>query len=371
VHKILLLLFLIPVPAKAFPEMVRHHYTHCTTCHVSPAGGGLMTTYGRSLSKELLSRWAYEGEENILHGAIKKEAILGWLNGSREHIGFNIGGDLRFLQRYTNSKTLEQARFFPMQRELEAAFRIYDITVVSTFGPQYHAQAPDDFDARRIYVMYQPIDGLSIRHGRFMPIFGIMAPDHYAAFKRGLRFDQGQERNTTELHYIRDNWDLTASYAESPQSLANNLKEKATSAQYNYTIADTYKIGVSYWNGDFETSKRSIFAVHSVLGFTPDWYLLSEVDYQVQALSDGPQKGLYYFGKLGWEFTRGVHLIVQLDGSQSNLVAKNSKTNAYGLGINFYPRPHFEVQSLWSRATIRAINNDEMDMAQLILHYYF
>ncbi len=38
-----------------FPEMVRHGYVNCVACHMSPDGGGVLTPYGRSLSKELLS----------------------------------------------------------------------------------------------------------------------------------------------------------------------------------------------------------------------------------------------------------------------------------------------------------------------------
>ena len=60
-------------PAWAFPEMIRHGYTSCMTCHVSPNGGGLMTPYGRSMSKEILSRHAYEGEERLFHGALDAE----------------------------------------------------------------------------------------------------------------------------------------------------------------------------------------------------------------------------------------------------------------------------------------------------------
>jgi hypothetical protein len=110
----------------AFPEMVRHGYINCTACHVSPAGGGLMSPYGRSMSKEILSRWSYEGEENLAHGAIKNEKINAWISGVEE-VGFNIGGDFRYIQLYRNSETLEQGKFFPMQRDVEMAFRFYKV----------------------------------------------------------------------------------------------------------------------------------------------------------------------------------------------------------------------------------------------------
>ena len=46
----------------AFPEMVRHNYSNCSSCHVSPSGGGVLTQYGRELSSAILSIWGAENE---------------------------------------------------------------------------------------------------------------------------------------------------------------------------------------------------------------------------------------------------------------------------------------------------------------------
>ncbi|RYZ63714.1 MAG: hypothetical protein EOP05_23120, partial [Proteobacteria bacterium] len=48
--------------AEAYPDLIRHNYVNCTTCHVSPTGGGAMTEYGRAMSHELLSAWGTERE---------------------------------------------------------------------------------------------------------------------------------------------------------------------------------------------------------------------------------------------------------------------------------------------------------------------
>jgi len=329
----------------------------------------LMSTYGRALSKELLSRWSYEGEENVLHGAIKGENTLSWINGSRE-VGFNIGGDVRSIQTYRNTPAVEEGKFFPMQREVEAAFRFYQVTLVSTAGWVY-SPGEDEFDTRRAYVMWQPNDKYVLRAGRFMPTYGIMIPDHYAAIKRGLRFDQGFERDTVELNYISEKWNVVLSYSESPESTLLSQEEKGGSAQVTYALFDKHKVGASYWYGEFDNRKRAIAGLHGILGFTEHLYALSEVDYEMRHDVGGKAEGIFYFQKLGWEFTRGVHAIAQIDGSQSNLDVNNTTTFAYGLGMNFYPRPHFEIQGLWTRATVKSVSSEEMDIAHLVLHYYF
>lgn len=370
------LFFLVTVLAivpkgHAFPEMVRHGYVNCTACHVSPAGGGLMSPYGRSMSKEILSRWSYETEENLLHGAIKNENINSWLNGTRE-VGFNVGGDVRYIQLYRNSEVLEQGKFFPMQRDIEAAFRFYRVTVVANYGIDYEP-GEDTFDSRRSYVMYQATDELSVRAGRFLPVFGVMIPDHYAQVKRGLGFDQGRERDSAEINYVKDRWQATVSFAKSPKSLADNQEEKAFTGQLNYAFMDKYKAGISYWQGDFAASKRRIYALHSIWGFTHDLYAISEVDYQstTALATNRTTDGIFYFQRVGYEFTRGLHVIGQLDGGKSDLDNNLTETISYGVGLNFYPRPHFEIQSLWSRATVKAIDDRPMDMAHLLFHYYF
>lgn len=342
---------------------------NCTTCHVSPAGGGLMTTYGRSLSKELLSRWGKEGEENILHGALN-EKINNWLNGSRE-VGFNMGGDVRFLQTYMNSRLAEQGRFIKMQRDLEGAFRFYDLTLVSTAGIVVKNDK-DEFEARRYYAMYQAGENVSLRVGRFLPIYGLMLPDHNVATRRGLSFDQGKERNVAEVNFIKDEWSGTASYSQSPDTYASTLKEKAGSLQINYAIADKYKLGISHWRGRFDDSQREIYGLHGILGFTHSIYALSEFDYQIQKPNGSEtKKGIFYFQKFGYEFTRGLHAIAQVESSQSDLKNSQTKSFSYGAGLMFFPRPHFDFQGLISRAKIQAVDNHEMTYAYLMGHYYF
>ena len=48
--------------ALAFPGSVRWGYANCSTCHFNVAGGGILTPYGRQLSRELLSTWGGERE---------------------------------------------------------------------------------------------------------------------------------------------------------------------------------------------------------------------------------------------------------------------------------------------------------------------
>ena len=41
-----------PGSAWAYPEMVRHNYPNCTSCHVSPSGGGVLTLVAKEQACE-------------------------------------------------------------------------------------------------------------------------------------------------------------------------------------------------------------------------------------------------------------------------------------------------------------------------------
>ena len=60
--------------ASAEPKFLSKQYTRCTTCHVSPTGGGLLSAYGRSLSHRELST---TGAPMPSHGEMESEAGRG------------------------------------------------------------------------------------------------------------------------------------------------------------------------------------------------------------------------------------------------------------------------------------------------------
>ena len=91
--------------ADAEPRFLSRQYTRCTTCHVSPTGGALLSAYGRSLSHRELSTTGAPpaaagdpeptpGEESFLWGALG-EALgpvqLG-INLRPSHLRYDFAG---------------------------------------------------------------------------------------------------------------------------------------------------------------------------------------------------------------------------------------------------------------------------------------
>ena len=73
----LLLAFVLPAArAHAYPWMIQHAYTNCSTCHVDPSGWGLLTEYGRAQDQiSIPTLWGKKPEDidpfpGIMYGAV-------------------------------------------------------------------------------------------------------------------------------------------------------------------------------------------------------------------------------------------------------------------------------------------------------------
>jgi hypothetical protein len=349
--------------ALAFPENIRHGYVNCTSCHVSPSGGGTLTPYGRSLSSELMSTWSYKDEEGILSGLVKPEDIPEFLM---------VGGDARGVQTWSSTPNVDQAKWIPMQAELEAAVRVGRFTVDSTFGRVYTYDTANDYwGSHRYFAMLNATDELTVRVGRFYPEYGLMVPDHYVATRRYLGFDEGQERNNAEVAYNGEKWSAFLTESQSPGEIAESSRETATVAQVNRNFYESSKIGASVWNSHSDIEDRQMYGIHGMLGFNKRTFLLSEFDSQTVMPSGGATtRGFYAFNRFGYELYKGVIVFAQQDYAQSDVANGSTEIENYGPGFNFFPRPHFEFSALWEKQRVRSSGMGFTDYAYLLFHYY-
>jgi hypothetical protein len=105
--------------AAAEPIFLSRQYVRCTGCHFSPTGGGLLTPYGRSLSREELSTFGKSSgsgspgrEHEFLFGA------FGDALGS-----VSVGSDLWPAHLDVDAAGLRSTRNFLMNADVTVAFR--------------------------------------------------------------------------------------------------------------------------------------------------------------------------------------------------------------------------------------------------------
>jgi hypothetical protein len=362
----LLISFGAPHLAFCFPEMVRHGYINCNTCHVSPDGGGLLTPYGRELSREILPTWGTTNteESKFAYGLVTPPD---WLNAM---------GMYRGVYAYQNTPFISQGQYIYMQGDAEASATFQQFTLDATLGYQDKTgdtSALDQMLSRRHYLKYQPTDQLEFRFGRFMPAFGINTPDHVIPTKSDLGWNEGQETYNLEVAWVTDTWSLFATGIFGKWDGQQVNQEQGFALRPGIALGDTYKVGLSYEYGMDPGFNRNVIGPWGILGFTKHFFLLTEWDaQQTSGLSTGAGShwGGVDYNRLDYEFVQGLHGYVTQDFSELNFNDFSTLHNSYGVGVQFFPRPHFEINASYQRLRQIFVGNAYTDFAWLMINVY-
>lgn len=385
--------------AFAFPENVRHRYVNCSSCHVNPNGGGQLNAYGRQLSKALQSNGKFFFEfgefgkrtgEDAAGAAAGAASGMGMEDETDKEAEFlygalpkpdwlQLGGDLRFVQSYIDTPAFSETRFIAMQADLEAAATFGRFTVDATIGRDDPAAKnvkdpgfSDYLVSRRHYLLFQATDEIFVMGGRYWKPHGINDSRHISLTKRGLGWDFGTESYNIQVGYLGGRYNLTAYGDFGRPGDGGTAIEKGGGATGAVGIADAYKVGFSYFYGVTDFARRHVAGPWAILGFTERLYLRTEHDFVRSSSKFGGDATVGYVGetRLGYEFVQGVHAYAETQWGQLNLELDASRQQFYGLGLLYYPRPHWEFEANYQQRKSGTVGQPFIDYAYLLLHYY-
>lgn len=197
--------FLAAPAAGAFPSMIAHGYTSCSSCHVDPSGSGALTAYGRGMS-DLLVRWHLDPAEvesgepsptaGYLWGLVTPPE---WLNPS----GNLRGGGMVVVG--ANTAVVPLAMALDLNTSVDLAPFIAHVSL--GFGPKNQGPAvvvsPDPSTGELALVSREHWVGLKllddtlfVRGGRLQVPFGLRNPEHTSFVRASTRTDT----NTDQQH---------------------------------------------------------------------------------------------------------------------------------------------------------------------------
>jgi hypothetical protein len=342
--------------------MVRQGAVQCTTCHISPTGGGILNDTGRKSSKEILSQ--NTGDERFLNGTATPPE---WLR---------LGGDLRFFQFFKDNQTETVADFSTQQMDLEVAATNGDrFSVVGTIG---HSTPPKDATSmsqsvisRRhwLQALVGPKsnpDQLTARMGRFFPAYGINIPEHAIVTRSRLGFDAEQESYNLELALRDEDWEAFGTLILGRPDNLKLHREQGYSLQISRVIENTYRLGINGYTGILPGSRadtrRNLMGVFAHLGFTPSVYSLIEID----TIDSGQSsRSFLNYAKLGWEWKQGLHFFTNQERARL--------FESYGIGIQYFPWPHWDLTGTFRLERDRRTSPSSTDFDRvtwIALHYY-
>ncbi|HEX2689400.1 MAG TPA: hypothetical protein VHN14_22415 [Kofleriaceae bacterium] len=200
-------------PADAYPQYQLSRDQMCSDCHLSPAGGGLLSENGYNVA-EMFSQFGTAPE--FTYGKIPTPS---WLA---------LGGDLRGAAGYIRTPD-NAVTGFPMQADLylHAAYKGFSLQLVGGARPAQwitNNGTPGVLDrlwSREHYVMWQQNegggDGLFIRTGRFMPVFGLRLVEHPDYTRRYGGTPLYAETYAAAVEYVTPAWEAhVTGFVEDP-----------------------------------------------------------------------------------------------------------------------------------------------------------
>lgn len=341
--------------------MVRNGYNNCTVCHVSPTGGGILTEYGRELSREILSHISKENEEKFLYNLVRPPQFL------------NLGGDIRLLQLFRDTPEVQEARFILMQADLEAALSYKKFSMIGTVGREPAGKTDSVIDyliSRRHYLLFQATDELSIRGGRFFPAFGLNIADHPVVTRRGLGWDQGDETYNLEAAWLGEIFNAYFTTILGKPDARKSGQERGIALSLSAFFGDRFKTGASYLYSEDNVEQKNLFGPYGILGITPRIFLLTETDFQHKSRENAQEWGLVNYQRFDVEFLQGFHLFLSHEISKPNLNFPKSLVRNVGIGFQCFPRPHWEFALQWQKQKNRTISKKYSDVVTLLIHFY-
>ena len=347
------LVLLGEAPAEAYPQwQLSTGASRCNQCHYAPAGGGLLTSYGRDAVGEELSTFGGNGE--LLHGAVRLPA---WLA---------LGGDFRggFVDNDVQDPNGPTVAVFPMQADLSARVGLpAGFSVVGTGGlrgqvrdpnllvpiQNYQPVSTSQLISREHYLMWQPqAIGPYLRAGRFFAPFGLRFPEHNLYIRRDLGFDQLRETYNVSGGFVYEAWELHVSLFARDFVRHIGSDEDGVAAYVERRLAD----------GTIAVAGQTRLAVapgvaRFIFGGLGKAYverlrtlLLAEVD-GVELLFDDPAVGprVQVVGAVGFTVlpVPGVMLTLLGERNQIDVELPDAWTAATVL-LNWFPYAHCEAQ---------------------------
>ena len=369
--------------AEAYPQFqFSSGTTRCSQCHFSPAGGGLITAWGRDESGDTIS---LGGDGAFLHGAWSPPS---WLA---------LGADLRLAATRTTDSGTEspQSAVFPMQADLYARFAFSDAISLYLAGgargevrpadPSIGGRAssiPDRFISREHYLMWRPsATGPYARIGRFYAPYGLRFVEHIFYVRRYTGYNLYDETYNVSGGYVGDDSELhVTAFTPPPSSFPDPLqsvgtRESGGAAYYEHRFAGMAALAGQLRLGfNKETTRYQGGLVGKLWIDSAKMLILGEADVariEVTGVSVGETQFVGFIGPTFFPI-RGVMAMVAFERYQDAINVKGAARNAVDLEVNFFPWAHFEVVLLGRYQMVGSGQPGATDASLIMgqLHYY-
>ncbi len=337
-------------PAFAEPIFLSKQYPRCTACHYAESGGGLLTPYGRSLSREEISAFGRQGagvdpqapasEEGSLYGLLGNESPLQLgLDIRPSRLGVSLPG-----------RTVA-ARNLLMTLDLQAAWQRDRWTAYGTVGREPSGGAGRVVSYEH-WVSYRATETVSVRGGRFLPAYGVRFADHTSFTRERLDLAQDDQIYGVEVGISTDRTLLQVSAGPGrAESLidADGRSAFTGSGRFQFDVNPRTVIAASVLYRGASAAGPSRTGAGLSVGYAPAAWLTTwtHVDMQRQALRTS-NRSYILVNQTSVEALRGLWLRVSPQVRWTDADPRG-EIRRMVYGFDFYPRTHWHVNVSYYR----------------------
>jgi hypothetical protein len=327
--------------ASAYPQYQLSRDQTCSSCHVSPAGGGLLSENGYSVA-ETLSQYGTAPE--FMYGKVPLPA---WLA---------LGGDLRGA---TGDIAAPDNAFaiFPMQADLyvHAAFKGFALHVTAGARPAQWVPGNgtpaviDRFWSREHYLMWQQDEsgheGLFVRAGRFMPVFGLRFAEHPIYTRRYGGTPLYADTYAAAVEYVTQAWEAhLTGFIEDPL-IDPVLHDNGVAAYAETRLNPRLQVGgeLMVTSADGHSGVRGGATAKL---YVPDADTLIQAELQVahQQATGGHSPNQIVAYVMGSKFLGSAFLLdVGLGHFDENIAISGLDRDAIDVNLHWFLTSHFEL----------------------------
>lgn len=374
--------------AAAYPQFqLSTGNDRCTACHLSPAGGGLLSEYGRDEAGSTISNggdgrllggrwsppsWLALGADLRVAGLAKRISVDRDFPGYLDDQGAPVSEP---------ATTITDTALFPMQADVYAQAGGRGVTFNLTLGLRGAARgrqpgAVEYLASREHYLMYERPSGLYARAGRFQPVFGLRSQDHTAYVRRYLGQHTLEEPYGLAVgkHGVRTEWHLSAFVPPPVARLGTGRARGLAGYLERRFMDDTAALAVQARLDDVPGGATRATAGLVGKRWLPQSKLmvLAELDVAREWM-DGPIPSRT---QLAWHLSGsrfvapGVMVGAGLQRWEPDLVLRSTARDAVEVNLQYFPRAHVELHLLL-RAEMLGGDADHLGLVNLLqVHYY-
>ena len=271
-----------------------------------------------------------------------------------------------------------------MQNNVELGFKYKDVMFVGTLGSQEgpsNIENHREFLSERHYVLFDLTQTSRLRAGKFRVNYGINDPNHNRFIKRNLGFGFNSERYNVEYSQFFEDYELFVNYSFGRIDLSrSNNDERSALFRFTHYLNGKSRLTFNYLYGESPASNRSLLGVAGVSPFTKDLYIVYELDYENRNVINGEGSGgfgppnsstdnIYTHTRVGYEFLKGFKAYGIFD-MIFNIDSSDGFTKSPGIGLQWLPAPHFELQVEYQNTKIKS-QSDDTHFGFIMAHIYY